>query len=206
MGFPLLHELGSPAPSLRYWVQPLQGWGQLEAGRTPQDPRLYLQRWGLAGVHLQLGSLGQGEAGGGGRQWGSLNRSRAAWTKVPGPDLQVHEHRVPVGPEAGVRRTRGGSARVQESQEIHREGIGARGAGSWKGRKHQERMLSLPGDLHFLVVTNAVSEDIDLQEKHRQLVRPGKMPHAQPEKRVWAKMHHCSLFPSGSCMGFITGP
>lgn len=42
-----------------------------------------MQRWGLAGVHPQPGSPGQEEAGGGGGQWGSVNRGRAAWTEVP---------------------------------------------------------------------------------------------------------------------------
>lgn len=30
-------------------------------------------------------------------------------------------------------------------------------------------MLSLPGDLHFLMVTNTVSEDVDLQDKQTQV-------------------------------------
>lgn len=146
-------------------------------------------------------SLGQEEAGGGGRQWGSVNGSSTAWTEVPGPDLQDHEHRVPVGPGAGVGRTGGGSVGVQESEHTHREGTGSRGAGSWKDRRRRGRMLGLPEDLHFLVVTNAVSEDIDLQEKRRWMVRPGSMAHAQQGMRVGAKVHHCSLFPSGSCTG-----
>lgn len=66
-------------------------------------------------------------------------------------------------------------------------------------------MLSLPEDLHFLVVTNTVSKDVDLREKCRRMVRPGKMPHAQLGMRVGAKMHHCSLFPCSSCMGFSMG-
>lgn len=93
---------------------------------------------------------------------------------------------------------------MQKSQEIHREGAGARGAGSWKGRRRRGRMLSLPGDLHFLVVTNTISEDIDLQEKRRQMVRPGRMPHAQLGTGVKEKMLHGSLFPSGPCAGFST--
>lgn len=182
-------------------------WGVGAAGgwEDPTGHRIHVQRWGLPMVHPQTGSLGQGEAGGGGRQWGSVNGKRAAWTEVPGPDPHVHEHRVPVGLGVGVGRTGGGSARVQESREIHREGTGARGAGSWKGRRCQGRMLSLPGDLHFLVVTNAVSEDVDLQEKRRQMVRPVKMPHAWLGMRVGAKVHRCSFFPSGSCVGFSMG-
>lgn len=66
-------------------------------------------------------------------------------------------------------------------------------------------MLSLAGDLHFLVVTDAVSEDVDLQEKRRRMVRPGKMPHTRPGTRVGAKVPHCSLFPRGSGGGFSTG-
>lgn len=31
--------------------------------------------------------------------------------------------------------------------------------------------------------------------------RPGSMAHAQQGMRVGAKVHHCSLFPSGSCTG-----
>lgn len=38
-------------------------------------------------------------------------------------------------------------------------------------------MLSQPSYLHLLVVTNAVSEDVDLEEKRRWVVRLGRMPH-----------------------------
>lgn len=38
-------------------------------------------------------------------------------------------------------------------------------------------MLSQPSYLHLLVVTNAVSEDVDLEEKCRWVVRLGRMPH-----------------------------
>lgn len=70
MGFPLLHKLGSPAPSLQYWAESLKGLGWLEARRTPQDTKLHIQRWGLPRSHHQLGALGRvklmevGESGG----------------------------------------------------------------------------------------------------------------------------------------------
>lgn len=49
-------------------------------------------------------------------------------------------------------------------------------------------MLSLTRHLHFLVVTDTVSEDVDLQEKHGWMVRPGRTLHAGA--RVGVKVHH----------------
>lgn len=120
MGFPLLCKLGSPAPSLRCWAEALQGQGQLEVGRTLEDTRLQVRR-PLPGVHPQPGSLGQGEAGGAGRPWGSLDGSRMAQTEVPGPDLQVHEHGVPEGMRQPGE-TWGGSW-GQGSRELEGQGV-----------------------------------------------------------------------------------
>jgi len=66
-------------------------------------------------------------------------------------------------------------------------------------------MLSLPGDLHFLVVTDTVSEDVDLQKKHRWTLWLDKIPHARPGTWVRVNMHHCSFLPTNSCVGFSTG-
>lgn len=49
-------------------------------------------------------------------------------------------------------------------------------------------MLSLTRHLHFLVVTDTVSEDVDLQEKHGWMVRQGRTLHAGA--RVGVKVHH----------------
>lgn len=66
--------------------------------------------------------------------------------------------------------------RVQESQEMHREGAGARGRREPEGQEVSRKDAEPAQDLHFLVVTNAVSEDVDLQGKDFRWVRPRKRP------------------------------
>lgn len=94
-----------------------------EAGRTPQDTKLPMQRWGQSPAEVSgEGKLVTGKAM-------DSARSRRAGTD-PGTDLQVQECRAPTRAEAGGGRGGGGLAKGGIGGE---QGTGAGGTGDGGG-------------------------------------------------------------------------